>query len=152
MERLTSFFEILYSVFGFVLIAALGLAIKSALFSKRSKYKAEFRHISGRVLGEFDMILALIEDEVFNKLVKVRFRMRHESLRKGQALEVYVDETLVITGKVRRAGRISLRRKEIRDFAFAKPAAERVCRVVWGGIEQFRAPLCGPIEAPFEFL
>jgi hypothetical protein len=141
METLISIAKYLvFSFFGLLLL----LFLLAVLFGKgvrqRWEFEAEFRDMSEREFGEFDIELSRIEKDESGYSFKARFRMRHESLEKGQALEVYLDDILVMRGKVKKAGRIFLRDKAIMS-PVSDPREGQVCRVVWGGIEQFRAPL-----------
>lgn len=141
METLFSFFQ--YALFGFVGLLLL-LVLLVLLFGKRVRkrwdYEAEFRDLSGREFGEFDLEMSKIEKEEPEYSFKAKFRMRHESLEKGQLVQVYLEDLLVMQGNVTRPGRIRLRDRavvsEVQD-----PAPGQVCRVVWSGIEQFRAPI-----------
>lgn len=141
METLFSFFQ--YALFGFVGLLLL-LVLLVLLFGRRVRkrwdYEAKFRDLSGREFGEFDLEMSKIEKEEPEYSLKAKFRMRHESLEKGQLVQVYLEDLLVMQGNVTRSGRILLRDRavvsEVRD-----PAPGQVCRVVWSGIEQFRAPI-----------
>ena len=136
------------AIYGYIVYGLIGLLIASfvvVLFigirsRKRRKFGARFRDMSEREFGEFDIELSRIEKEESGYSFKARFRMRHESLEKGRALEVYLDDILVMRGEVKKAGRIFLRDKAIMS-PVSDPREGQVCRVVWGGIEQFRAPL-----------
>lgn len=141
MEAPFAFFK--YAFFGFFGLLLL-LVVLALLFGKRIrkrwKFEAEFCDMGGREFGEFDLEMSKIEREEPEYSFKARFRMRHESLQKGQRVQVYLEDLLVMQGDVTTAGRIFLRKSavlsEVRD-----PARGQVCRVVWGGIEQFRAPI-----------
>jgi hypothetical protein len=138
----------LFSLLGYVGFGFLGLVVLllviTLLFgrrvSKRWEFEAEFRDMSEREFGEFDIELTRVEKEDTEYSFKASFRMRHESLEKGQRVEVYLDDTLVMRGEVKKAGRILLREKAIMN-PVSDPREGQVCRIVWGGIEQFRAPL-----------
>ena len=141
MEALFSVFK--YAFFGFFGLLFL-LVIIALIFGKRVRkrweFEAEFRVISGREFGDFDFELSKIEKDEPEYLFKARFRMRHESLEKGQLVQVYIEDLLIMQGDVTKAGQVFLRDRavvgEVRD-----PEPGQVCRVVWGGIEQFRAPI-----------
>ena len=141
MESLISIAK--YLVFGFFGLLLL-LFILAMLFGKRVRkrweFEAEFRDMSEREFGEFDIELSRIEKEESGYSFKASFKMRHDSLQKGQAVEVYLDDNLVMRGEVKKAGRIFLRDKAIMN-PVSDPREGQVCRVVWSGIEQFRAPL-----------
>jgi hypothetical protein len=132
-----------YALFGFFGLLAL-LLVVALLFGKRVKkrweYEAEFRDIGGNEFGEFDFEMSKIEKEEPEYTFKATFRMRHESLEKGLVIQVYLDDLLVMRGHVEKSGRIYLRKSAVLN-AVADPAEGQVCRVVWGGIEQFRATI-----------
>ena len=141
MEALFSI--VLYLLFGFFGLLLL-LFVLAVLFGKRIEkrweYEAEFRTPGGREFGEFDIELSRIARDETEYSFKAEFRMQHESLAKGQMVEVYLDDTLVLKGNVSSAGRIYLRNKAVIN-EISDPEEGQVCRVVWGGIEQFRASL-----------
>ena len=132
-----------YLVFGFFGLLLL-LFVLAVLFGKRVRkrweFEAEFRDMNEREFGEFDIELSRIEKQEAEYSFKASLKIRHESLEKGQDVEVYLDDILVMRGKVKKAGRIFLRDKAIMN-PVNDPREGQVCRVVWGGIEQFRAPL-----------
>ena len=137
------FAPIKYALIGFFGLLAL-LLVVALLFGKRVRkrweYEAEFRNIGGNEFGEFDFEMSKIEKEEPEFTFKASFRMRHASLEKGLMVHVYLDGLLVMRGPVERAGRIYLRNSAVLN-AVADPAEGQVCRVVWGGIEHFRAPI-----------
>lgn len=138
MDTLFSFFK--YALFGLVLLLFLFAFLFGKRIRKRWDFEAEFRDIGGREFGEFDFEMSRIEKEEPEYSFKARFRMRHESLGKGQLVQVYLEDLLVMQGNVTKPGRISLRDKAVVS-ALQDPEPGQVCRVVWGGIEQFRAPI-----------
>lgn len=138
----------LFSILGYLAFGLLGLLalliLVTLVFGKRIRkrweFEAIFRDMSEREFGEFDIELSRVEKEDTGYSIKAKLSMQHESLEKGQTVEVYLDETLVLRGEVKKAGRVLLRDKAIMN-PVSDPREGRVCRVVWGGIEQFRAPL-----------
>ena len=136
------------AIYGYMVYGLIGLLILSQVMvlvlgmrnRKRWEFEAKFRDMSEREFGKFDIELSRNEQEESGFFFKASFRLRHESLEKGQTVAVYLDDALVMRGDVQKAGRIYLR-----DKAVLKPVSDpregQVCRVVWGGIEQFRAPL-----------
>jgi hypothetical protein len=140
--------EVLFSIYAYLVYGAIGLLILSLVMvlvlgirnRKRWGFEGRFLDMSEREFGKFDIDLSRNEQEESGYSFKASFRMRHESLEKGQDVEVYLDDILVMRGAVKKAGRLFLR-----DKAIMKPVSDpregQVCRVVWGGIEQFRAPL-----------
>ena len=131
---------ILDGFFGLLLL----LFVLALLFGKRIKkqwdYEAEFRGADGREFGEFDIEMSRIVKEETEDTFKAKFRMRHDSLEAGQRVEIYLDDILVMAGNTEKAGRIHLQ-----SDAIVTPLAEaregQVCRVVYGGREQFAEPL-----------
>ena len=141
MESLFSFFK--YAFFGLLGLLLL-LVLLALLFGKRVRkrweFEAEFRDLGGREFGEFDFELSKTGKEETEYSFKAAFRMRHESLEKGQLVQVYLEDRLVMQGHVTRQGRIVLRERAVVSEV-DDPVPGQVCRVVWGGIEQFRAPI-----------
>ena len=141
MNSLFSFFK--YAFFGFFGLLLL-LVVFVLLFGKRVRkrweFEAEFRDIGGREFGEFDFEMSKIEKEEVEYSFKAKFRMRHESLPKGALVQVYLEDLLIMQGHVTKAGQVLLRDSAVVSDV-KDPEAGQVCRVVWGGIEQFRAPI-----------
>ena len=131
---------ILYGFFGFLLL----LFVLAVLFGKRIKkkweFEAEFRDADGREFGEFDIEMSRIEKEEPDFSFKAKFKLRHESLEAGQRVQVYLDSLLVMEGQVATAGRILLGRDAIVNEA-VEATTGQVCRVVYGGLEQFSQPI-----------
>jgi hypothetical protein len=131
---------ILYGFFGFLLL----LFVLAMLFGKRIKkkweFEAEFHDAGGREFGEFDIEMSRIEKKEPEFSFKAEFKLRHESLEAGQRVQVYLDDLLVMEGKVATAGRVLLRKDAIVNEA-TEATAGQVCRVVYGGLEQFSQPI-----------
>lgn len=127
---------ILFGFFGFILL----LFILALLFGKRIRkqweFEAEFRDEGGREFGEFDIEMSRIDKEEPDFSFKAKFKLRHKSLELGQRVQVYLDELLVMEGKVEKAGRILLGKDAIVNEANDATAGQ-VCRVVYGGLERF---------------
>ena len=141
METLFSIvLHIIYGFFGLIFL----LFVLALLFGKRVKklweYEAEFLDAGGREFGEFDFEMSKIVKEEAEYSFKAKFRMRHESIGKGQMVQVFLDDLLVMQGNAAHEGRIYLKEKAVLN-EIEEPDASQVCRVVWGGIEQFRAPI-----------
>jgi heme exporter protein D len=140
--------DVLFAIYGYLVYGAIGLLILSLAMvlvigirnRKRWAFLAEFRDMSEREFGKFEIELSRNEPAEPRYSFKASLRMRHESLEKGQTVEVYLDDTLVTRGEVRKSGRILLRDKAVMS-SVSDPREGQVCRVVWGGIEQFRAAL-----------
>jgi len=127
---------LLYGFFGFLLL----LFILALLFGKRIKkeweFEAEFRDDGGSEFGEFDIEMSRIVKEEPDFSFKAKFKLRHESLETGQRVQVYLDDLLVMEGKVETEGRILLREVAVVNEA-TEASAGQVCRVVYGGLERF---------------
>lgn len=141
MESSFAFFKYaFFGLFGLFLLLVVLVLLFGKRVRKRWEFEAEFRDMGGREFGEFDFELSKIEKDEIEFSFKATFRMRHESLEKGQLVQVYLEDLLVMQGNVTRPGRIVLRgRAVVREVQDPEPG--QVCRVVWGGIEQFRAPI-----------
>lgn len=129
-----------YVFFGFFGIIGV-LFLLALVFGKRVvkqwEYEAEFRDENGREFGEFDIELSHIPKEESVDSFKAEFKMRHASLEAGQRVQVFLDETLVSEGTVAKTGRVRLGNDDI-VTPLDKASAGQVCRVVYGGVEQFR--------------
>jgi hypothetical protein len=140
--------EILFAPLEYVLLGFFGLLVVLIvivlLFGKRVrkrwKYEAEFRSLGGEEFGEFSLAVSRIGKDEPEYSFKAAFRLRHESLEEGLLVQLYLDDLLVMQGKVEKAGRIHLKNAAPRNQA-TNPEVGRVCRVVWGGIEHFRASI-----------
>jgi hypothetical protein len=129
---------LLYGFFGLLLL----LFVLAALFGKRRRRTVEagFRDLGGQEFGRFELEWSRLAKAESGYACKAKFSLRHDSLEKGQQVEVYLGDTLVLRGEAGRNGRIQLRDKAVISEA-GDPGQGQVCRVVWGGIEQFRAPV-----------
>jgi len=127
---------ILYGFFGFLLL----LFLLAMLFGKRIKkkweFEAEFRDGNGHEFGELDIEMSRIEKEEPDFSFKAKFKLRHESLESGQRVQVFLDDLLIMEGKVETAGRILLREDAVVNEA-TEATAGQICRVVYGGLEHF---------------
>jgi hypothetical protein len=141
MEIVFTIFK--YFVFGFFFLIVLLFAL-AAIFGKRIKkqweYEAEFRDTAGKEFGEFDIEMSRIEKEEPDFTFKSSFRMRHESLREGQEVQVYVEDLLAMEGIVEKAGRVYLDRTKIVNAVSNAEVGQR-CRVMLDDQEMFSATL-----------
>lgn len=132
-----------YVFLGFAGLVGL-LVVAAMLFGKRIRkeweYEAEFGDDAGREFGEFDIESSRIEKEEPNFSLKAKFRMRHESMRLHQAVEIYLDDLLVLEGMVSKEGRIFLNNSNLRNEP-ANVAVGQSCRVVVGGNTLFTETL-----------
>ncbi|MDX1516769.1 MAG: hypothetical protein R3288_08015, partial [Woeseiaceae bacterium] len=115
METLFAVIE--YFVIGF--FALIGLLILAALlFGKRVRkqweYEAEFRDANGREFGEFEIESSRIEKQEPDYTLKARFHLRHASLQPGQRIEIRLDDTPVLEGRVDTPGRIRMSKQRPR--------------------------------------
>ncbi len=137
METVFTFVK--YGLFGFFGLIAV-LFVFALIFGKRKvtkwEFEAEFRDASGREFGEFDIELSHISKEETEDTFKAKFRLKHESLREGQQVQVFLDDILVLQGAAEAAGRAYLAHDEI-VTPLANASAGQLCRVVYGGQEHF---------------
>ena len=139
-----AFFSLLkYLVFGFFGLIGL-LFLLALVFGKRVikqwEYEAEFHDDNGHEFAEFDIELSRIAKEETEDTFKAEFRLRHPSLEAGQRVQVFLDDTLVLEGNSEMAGRIRLGAEHIRT-PLESASAGQLCRVLWGGREQFAAAI-----------
>jgi hypothetical protein len=131
---------LLYGFFGLLLL----LFILAIVFGKRIKklweYEAEFRDAGGREFGEFDFEKSRIVKDESEYSFKAEFKMRHESLEAGQRVQVFLDDLLVMEGTADRTGRILLGKDAIVNEV-EEPRKGQTCRVLYGGLERFTAPV-----------
>ena len=120
------------------------LILLAIVFGKRVKkewdYEAEFRDADGREFAEFDIELSRIEKVEADYTVKPKFRMRHDALTAGSTVRVYLEDLLVLEGTVTKAGRVWLRKDDVRNSP-ESAAVGQVCRVELSSGETFSAEL-----------
>ena len=137
MDAIISIIKIIF--FGFFGLIGL-LFLLALIFGKRIvkqwEFEAEFRDEQGREFGEFDIELSREAKKETEDTFKAEFQLRHKSLEQGQRVQVFLDEVLVLEGKVETAGRIRLTEDDIK-IALTTASAGQTCRVVYGGIERF---------------
>jgi len=126
-------------VFGFFGLIGL-LFLLALIFGKRIvkqwEYEAEFRDEGGREVGEFDIELSRVAKKETEDTFKAKFRLRHDTLEFGQRVQVFLDDVLVLEGSAEKAGRILLTEEHIKTV-LTTASKGQVCRVVYGGKEQF---------------
>ena len=130
--------DVIFSIlkwFGIGLISLIALAI---LFGKRVKkqweYEAEFRDSSRREIGEFEVEFSKIEKEETHYTLKVKFHLRHAAVRQHQAVQVFIDDTLVLEGLASKDGYVRLGNDHL-QAELNEPLLGKICRVVSGGQE-----------------
>ncbi len=132
-----------YLVFGFFGLIGV-LFVLALLFGKRIikqwEYEAEFHDDNGREFAEFDIELSRIAKEETQDTFKAKFRLRHASLKAGQRVQVFLDDTLVLEGLSAKAGRVILGTEHIKT-PLETASAGQLCRVVYGGVERFTAAI-----------
>ncbi len=132
-----------YLVFGFFGLIGL-LFVLAVLFGrriiKRREYEAKFHDDGGREFAEFDIELSRIEKQETEDSFKAKFILRHASLGAGQRVQVFLDDTLVLEGMSKKAGRIILGDEHIKTSLEAASVGQ-LCRVVYGGVERFSAAI-----------
>ena len=107
---------------------------------KEWEYEAEFHDADGREFAEFDIEKSRIEKVEADYTVKPKFRMRHDSLALHSSVRVYLDDVLVLEGQVMKAGRVWLRKDDVRNRPESVTVGQ-VCRVELGSGESFSAEL-----------
>ncbi len=141
MEAIFSILK--YLVFGFLGLIGV-LFVLALLFGKRVikrwEYEAEFHDDNGHEFAEFDIELSRIAKKETEDTFKAKFRLRHASLEAGQCVQVFLDDTLVLEGMSEKAGHIVLGAEHIKTPLDAASAGQ-LCRVVYGGVEQFSAAI-----------
>ncbi len=137
MDFIFSILKIIF--FGFFGLIGL-LFLLALIFGKRIvkqwEYEAEFRDGGGREFGEFDIELSRVAKKETEDTFKAKFRLRHDTLGLGQRVQVFLDDVLVLEGKVETAGRILLTEEHIKT-ALTTASKGQICRVAYGGVEQF---------------
>ena len=140
--------DTLFSLLKYILIGFFGLiaplVVIAVLFGKRVRkqweYEAELRDESGREFGEFDIEMSKIEKAETDYTFKAKFKLRHPSVEAGRHIQVYVDDVLVMEGSAAKDGLAWLPQDTVVN-ALSEARAGQVCRVVYGGVEQFTASL-----------
>jgi hypothetical protein len=137
MDLIFSIVKIIF--FGFFGLIGL-LFLLALIFGKRIvkqwEFEAEFRDENGREFGELDIELSRVAKKETQDTFKAKFRLRHDTLEFGQRVQVFLDDMLVLEGSVETAGRIFLSQEHIK-MALTTASRGQLCRVVYGGIEQF---------------
>lgn len=133
-----------YAFFGFFGLLLL-LILLAIVFGKRIvrewDYEAEFHDSSGREFADFDIEKSRIEKDEPDFTVKAKFKMRHASLALHQTIQVFIDDTLVLEGMVKKPGRIYLTSKQHLQTSVDEVKAGQICRIVSGGRTLFEQPL-----------
>jgi hypothetical protein len=142
MESLISF--VTYGVGGFFGLIGL-LFVLAFLFGKRIdtkwEYEAKFRDARGRELGEFEIELSRVEEDVEQDYtLEASFDLRHPALESGRIVQVHLNDVLVMQGVVETQGRIRLRGEHLKDD-IKSPAAGQICVVQCAGQELFAEEL-----------
>ena len=137
MDFIFSIFKIIFFGFfgliGFLFLLAL---IFGKRIVKQWEFEAEFRDENGKEFGEFDIELSRVAKKETEDTFKARFRLRHDTLEFEQRVQVFLDDVLVLEGKVETTGRILLTEEHIKTV-LTTANKEQVCRVIYGGVEQF---------------
>lgn len=134
------FKAVFFGVFGLVVALILMALVFGKRVRKQWDYEAEFRDEKGREFGEFDIESSRIEKKEADYTVKAKLRMRHPELTLHRAISVYVDDVLVLEGRVESEGRIMLGKGHLKNSVDSARAGQ-ICRVASGETELFRAEL-----------
>ena len=136
--------DIIFSIFKWIGIGFVGLIIFAFVFGKRIKkkweYEAEFREEDFKEYGEFEVEMSKIEKEETDYTLKVEFYFRHESIRQHQAVQVFIDDLLVLEGLAEKDGYIRMGLEQLQNTV-DEPLLDKMCRIVIGGEEIDRLPL-----------
>jgi hypothetical protein len=124
-------------VFGLVAILFVFALVFGKKIVKKWEFEAKIRDASGRELGEFDIELSRIAKGETEDSFKAKFKLCHETLGAGQRVQVYLDDALVLEGHAETAGQIYLGQEDV-VMPLTQAEKGQMCRVVYGGIEQFR--------------
>jgi hypothetical protein len=127
---------IFFGFFGLIGVLFLLAIVFGKRIVKQWDFEAEFRDEQGREFGEFDIELSHIAKKETEDTFKAKFRLKHASLEKGQRVQVFLDDALILEGNAETAGRILLTERHIKT-SLTTASAGQVCRVVYGGKERF---------------
>ena len=136
--------DAIFSVIKIIFLGFFGLIgllfVLALIFGKRIvkqwDFEAEFRDEQGKEFGELDIELSRIAKKETEDTFKAKFRLRHESLEKGQRVQVFLDDELILEGNVEAAGRLLLTQEHIKT-ELTSASAGQICRVIYGGKERF---------------
>ena len=127
-----------YTILGIFIALVILTLIFGRRVEKKWEYEADFRDEKGREFGECEIELSRIVREEDDFKLKVKFHMMHEVLKGARRVEVFVGETLLISGNVEHPGRILLR-NEIPVTDDPPPPKDQLSRVLVDGVERFSA-------------
>ena len=130
--------ETVFSILKWTGIGFVALVLIAIVFGKRIRkkweYEAEFRHDDFKEYGEFEVEMSKIEKEELDYTLKVEFYFRHDAVRQTQAVQVYIDDLLVLEGMPEKDGYVRLGNKHLQNTV-DEPLLDKMCRVVIGGQE-----------------
>ena len=129
-----------YGLLGLFVLLVLVVLIFGKRVRKQWEYEAEFRDASGREFGELDIEMSRIEQEEPDYTLKVSFRMRHETLRLHQTIQVTLDGVVILEGMVGEEGSIRLGNEHLQTH-IDEPHAGQVCKVIRSGEALFSAEI-----------
>ena len=140
--------DIFVTIFKYFFLGFFGLVgflvVYAILFGKRIKkeweYEAEFHNDAGREFAELDIESSRIEKEEPYFSLKARFKMKHALLQPQVTVQVFIDDTLVMQGMPKEAGRIYLRQDDM-TIDSLDVSAGQLCRIVIDGTEHFSQEL-----------
>jgi hypothetical protein len=137
--------DVIFSIIKTLILGFFGLIgllfLLALIFGKRIvkqwDFEAEFRNERGKEFGEFNIELSRIAKKETEDTFKAKFRLRHESLQKGQRVQVFLDDALILEGNVEAAGRLLLTQEHIKT-TLTTASAGQTCRIIYGGKERFQ--------------
>lgn len=119
----------IFSVLGYMALGLFGLIVLAVIFGKRMERRwdleAKFRDDRGRELGEFDIELKRIVEEGAEWTLEASFRLKHVALEMGREVQVYLDQELVMKGRVEQAGKIRLNEGDLVSKLESPKAGQR---------------------------
>ena len=141
MEALFAVVKFLFlGFFGLIAVLVLLALVFGKRIRKQWEYEAEFHDADGREFGEFDIESSRVAKEEPDYTLKAKLRMRHTALALHASVQVFVEETLILEGRVETEGRVMLDSSHLK-VSTASVNTGQGCRVLVGGAEIARAEM-----------
>lgn len=140
MSSLFGLIGILFAVVvGLIVLLVLFVVIFGKRIDRLWEYEAKFRNELGQEFGEFEIEMSKVGKETTHTL-KGELRVRHESLKVGQMVEVFIDDRIVLGGATDVNGQVLLDQAGLLVTQF-EPVAGQMCRIVIDADERWQAEL-----------
>lgn len=125
-----------------LLLAALAVvvALSGRRIRKRRQFGARFRDAETGEFGKFDIEISAARRRAAAFTTEARFRMRHPRLVLYKRVQVFVEDSIVLEGRVTSPGQIELGPAHLRELPDVLRRGQR-CRVAIDGSELFAADL-----------